>query len=201
MKQAKTHTIWEGISESFTHFLATFISLIKSSKAFIFVASTAAWLTSTYVNVLSALAFFAIATTLDTWSRIDVNAKKKRLKFNPLRRKFWFEISSDALRIWFKKVFQEYFVYVIIAFALDILILKSCFKFNVLYLKLDIPTATIILFAFNEVWSIFENREELGKKNYLKKIIGSITPFFPESWQTAIKEIQKKSSKTKQDAN
>lgn len=155
------------------------------------------WIASTYITLPYALLFFCICTTLDTKTRIEVNAKLKGIRFNPLKKIFWIQISTDGLRDWFRKVFKEYILYVIIAFALDALILKGALKFNVFNIKLDIPTCVVLVFSFTEIWSIFETREEIGRKNWLKTALTVFSGFLPAKWHEALNKS--KILKNKQD--
>lgn len=179
----------KSILEQFLNYLLAGVAVIKSSKLFLAISAFISVFLTLYVNFPTALVYFFIATTLDTITRIDCNARSKKLKFNPFKKYFWFQIKSDLIRVWFHKVFKEYLLYVIIAFAVDILLLKSAYKFYVLSFKLDLPTAVILFFSANETWSLFENREEAGYKNWLKVGLKACTHFFPETWKSSLNEI------------
>lgn len=172
-------TIVNYIVVSMTH-------ILNSSKIYLIMTGIISWIASTYVNLHYALCLFFIATIWDTKTRIEVDAKKLGIRFNPLKRVFWLQIKADGLKQWYSKVFKEYFVYIIIAFILDVLLLKSSFHFHLYMLKLDIPTCVILIFALTEFWSIFETLEEAGQKNWIKSALKTFSGFLPEKWSEAL---------------
>lgn len=193
--------------ERITDIMAFIYDCIRNSKASVWLISMVAWIASTYIHLFPAIGFFLICTTLDTASRIDVNARLKKIRFRPWKKEFWFEIDPDMLRVWFDKVFKQYIVYVLIAYLFDVIILKSELKFNVYILKLDIPTALVLFFSFLEIFSAFRHQEELGRKNYIKIIINIFSSFIPENIKDALsrtieetdkKQVVKKRLKTNQ---
>ena len=130
-----------------------------------------------------------IITTLDTITAIHASAYKKGLKFNPLKKYFWRQIKSEMLRVWISKVFKEYCVYLIIAFALEIFIIQEKVHLDIIQWKLDLPTAALWLFSAIELWSIGENVEKAGGTNWIKRIAKAIESIIPEK----IKALFKKS--------
>lgn len=186
-KSSKLEQYWEQFLASFS----LLFQMFKSSKAFLYVAATASWLVSTYVEIIPAFLFFAICTTLDTISRIDANARMKKIKFNPFKKYFWMEIKSDAIRGWFRKVFKEYLFYTLIIFLVDKFIFKHQLHFDLFALKLDPVTAALFLFGLNELWSVFENREEAGYINILKAGINIFISLVPEKWQEPLNKFLK----------
>ena len=177
-------TSWEKTVETGV----TIVTWLKQSKAALWLFGVAAWLTSTYINLVPALLFFFIATSFQVWSKIDVEARKQKTPFRPWTKKFWFVIDSEMVRTWLQTVFKEYFIYIIIGFAFDVIILKSNFKFDVFSLKLDIPTAFILFFSGIELLSGFKHREEIKQKNYLKVVFNIFSGLLP----TSIKEVIEK---------
>jgi hypothetical protein len=188
MATQKTNKL-EYFYEQLVAFFGVFFQLFKSSKFYLFFAGIFSWLISTYVEIIPAFIFFCIATTLDTVSRIDANSRNKNLKFKPWKKYFWLQIKSDSLRRWFRKVFKEYLFYALIIFLVDKFILKHQLHFDFFALKLDPVTAALFLFGLNEVWSIFENREEAGYKNVLKATINICISLFPEKIQEPVKKF------------
>lgn len=192
----------EQWAEQFVAMFSMGVQMFKSSKVFVYFAGIVSWILSTYVEIVPAFLFFFACTTLDTISRIDANARNKNLKFRPWKKYFWFEIKSDSLRQWFKKVFKEYLFYLVIIFLVDKFIFKHQMNFDFLLLKLDPVTAALFLFGANELWSVFENREEAGYKNILKAAINVGMSLFPEKWQEPIQKFLKfKDDGNKEDNN
>lgn len=193
MKEKAIHhpTFWEKTAET----VVLAFAWIKQSKVAIWLFTGIAWLSSTYVNLQSALLFFFIATFFQIWSKIDVQARQSKIPFRPWTKKFWFVIDLDILRDWLRLVFKEYFIYILLGFAFDVIILKSNFHFNVASVKLDIPTAFILFFSGIELFTGFRHREEIQSKNYLKVIFSIFSGFLPESIKTALDKTFKQTNK------
>ena len=124
-----------------------------------------------YTGLNHALWLFVISTTLDTLTSIHAQAVANGLTFNPFKMYFWNQISSNGLRCWMKKVFWEYGVYLVIAFAIDKYVFKNMVVFDVLDNKLTLPVLAVYLFAFIELWSIGENIERAGGVNIFKRLL------------------------------
>lgn len=183
-KAMDQQSFWEQV----TQVLASIVVYIKTNNATVFVMSGISWVMSTYVDFIPSLLFFLIATTFDTISRIDVSARQKKIKFRPWKRYFWNQIDPELLRVWFDKVFKQYLAYVLIVFAFDSIVLKSKLSFDVGFLRLDIPTALVIFFAFIEIFSAFRNQEEVGRTNYLKVLFNIFSSFIPEKIKHALEK-------------
>lgn len=136
-----------------------------------------------YTDLNLALWLFGISTVLDTLTSINAQAYAAGLKFNPFKKYFWAQISSTGLRKWMKKVFWEYGIYLIIAFAIDKYVLKNMILFDMLNRKLTLPVIAIYLFSFIEIWSIGENIERAGGINIFKRVLH----FIPEKYQKIFK--------------
>lgn len=132
-----------------------------------------------YTDLDLALSFFLLCTTLDTLTAIHAQAIIKGLKFNPLKKYFWGQIKSSSLRNWMKKVFWEYGLYLVIAFAIDKYVFKNFILLDILQRELTLPVLAVYLFSFIELWSIGENIEGAGGINIFKKILH----FIPEKYQ------------------
>lgn len=185
---------WHNFIEGF----AAILLWLKTSKMYLWVVGSIAWVTSTYVNLIPALGFFLICTTLDTLSRIDVTARQKNVKFRPWTKTFWFQIEPDLLMVWFDKVFKQYLIYVLIAYIFDVIILKSKLHFDIYVIKLDIPTCLVLFFSAVELLSAFKGQEELGRKNYIKIIFKIFSSFIPEKVRESIsKTIEETDTKPK----
>lgn len=168
-------------------------SLPISQKIYIFISSTISGILSYHVELEDSLTIFSIVIILDSITRIHANAKKKGLKFNPFALYFWKEIKSKGLREMCEKVFLEYGVYLLIAFAVDKYILEQMviFEFNSKHLTL--PILAIWIFSFIEIWSVAENVEDAGGKNIFKLI----NELLPEKLQSLIEKL--KSNKKEED--
>lgn len=168
-------------------------SLPISQKIYIFISSTISGILSYHVELEDSLTIFSIVVILDSITRIHTNAKKKGLKFNPFALYFWKEIKSKGLREMCEKVFLEYGVYLLIAFAVDKYILEQMviFEFNSKHLTL--PILAIWIFSFIEIWSVAENVEDAGGKNIFKLI----NELLPEKLQSLIEKL--KSNKKEED--
>lgn len=136
-----------------------------------------------YTDIKTALFAFLIITLIDTTTRINADALKKGLKFNPFKKYFWLEIKSTGLRDMCKKIFSEYFMYLIIAFVVDVLIFKQEFLIEFMGRKLTLPVISLYIFSAVEIWSIAENIEDAGGVNLLKRVMH----FLPEKWQLLFK--------------
>lgn len=150
-------------------------SLPISQKAYLFISTTISGILSYHVELEDSLTIFSIVVILDSITRIHANAKKKGLKFNPFTLYFWKEIKSKGLRVMCEKVFLEYGVYLLIAFAVDKYILEQMIIFEFNSKHLTLPILAIWIFSFIEIWSIAENVEDAGGKNIFK-LIGELLP-------------------------
>lgn len=131
-----------------------------------------------YTDLSLALWFFLISTLLDTLTSINAQAFSKGLKFNPFKKYFWMQITSSGLRNWMKKVFWEYGIYLIIAFAIDKYVFKNIILFDIFDRKMTLPVVAVYLFSFIELWSVGENIERSGGINIFKRILH----FIPEKY-------------------
>lgn len=183
------------ITDRLTEYGTFLVAFVKASKIYLFFVAFFSWIFSTY-DIKEILFLFMMATTLDTITRINTNAKLKGLYFNPFRKFFWLQIKSEGLKKMGRKVFFEYSVYVIVAFALDTWVFKNKLHFDFMSLKLNIPTFAILFFTGIEIWSIFENMEEGGTKNYLKIGLRFFNKFLPEKWQKIYNDVMTPPKKT-----
>lgn len=122
-------------------------------------------------NLKTALIAFLIITLLDTLTRINAQAQKEGLRFNPFKVYFYKQIRSKGLRDMCEKVFTRYGVWLIIAFVIDFYILDQMILLDFNDKGLTLPIISLYLFCGIEIWSIGENIEEAGGTNLLKKIL------------------------------
>lgn len=161
------------------------VTYLAAGKLYVFVTGAIALFISGYSDFISTLYGFLIITTLDTLTSIHAGAKEKGLKFNPLKWYFWREIKSGLLREWAKKVFVEYFVYVIIAFVLEVFVIQARLNIQVVNWTLDLPTSCLWIFMAIELWSIGENIEDAGGVNWIKRGARALEKLLP-AWITSI---------------
>lgn len=154
----------------------TDITIFKYKVA---IPTSIALIASHYTDIYSAIIALLIMTSLDTISKIHYTGIEKGLSMNPFKLSFWRHINSGGLRQMSKKVFGEYFKYLIIVFVVDYFILKSLVKVPFVGRDIDLPTATLYLFTLIEIRSIAENIGENGGNNYLDFIL----KFLPKNMQ------------------
>ncbi len=167
------------------------LTFLKCSKAYLFLTAAVAWLFSTY-DIKHILILFAIATILDTITRIHADAISEKIAFNPFTLVFWTRIKSKGLKKMGRKVFVEYGIAVLITFFIDTLLFKNALHFQLLSLKLNIPIAAIIFFTGIEFWSVFENLEEAGYVNWLKRFFDLFSGFLPSKWKDVYEKLKTK---------
>ena len=139
----------------------------------------------TYLTDLhTAILAFLLITIIDTITSIDASAKQKGLKFNPFKKYFWKEIKSEGLRQMCDKIFRQYFMYLMIAFIVDVLILKKMVIVELWGDKLTLPMIALYIFSAIEIWSVGENIEKRGGVNLPKRVFHLL----PEKIQKILKQ-------------
>lgn len=151
----------------------------KINRLYLVVTAFISTILSYHTSLKTALEAFAVITLLDTLTRINTEAKKQGLKFNPFKKYFYQQIQSKGLRMMCDKIFAEYGVYIIVAFVIDYWVLNQMvlLKFN--DRGLTLPIISLYIFSGIEIWSIGENIEEAGGINIIKRILH----FLPEKIQ------------------
>lgn len=165
------------------------MAFLGVSKIYLFIIGGMAWIFSTY-DVKGILILFTFLTTLDTITRMGADAKIEGQDFKVYSFRFWKRMKSSGLKMMGRKIFVEYGIAVLIAFMVDIHLFKSTLNFNVADFKLNVPMCAILFFTGIELWSVFENLEEAGYKNWLKKGTTAISGFIPDKWQKIIEVIK-----------
>lgn len=142
--------------------------LDKVDPIYIGAAITMSGLLSHYIDTMYALVALYMISCLDTITAIHRDAKLQGMRFNPLNRQTWLMIRSDLLRVWFMKLFFEYSLYIIITFILDLLVLRQRFFVHIASdFKVTLPAFVTFFCIGIEIWSIGENMEKSGNKNYI----------------------------------
>lgn len=183
--------VYKTFLQEVTEITAAIGAFVKYSKLYLVLVAGVSWFFSTY-DIKGILLFFLTVTTIDTITRINADARNRGLVFNPTRLIFWLQIKSAGLKLWGRKVFVEYGIPVLLTFCIDTLIFKNTLHFNLLTLKLNLPMCSILFFSGVELWSIFENIEDAGHINWLKKGVKAVNGFIPPAWKQAIKILTKK---------
>lgn len=152
-------------------------------KVYLLIISTLSTFLACHTDLKPALYFFMLATIVDTISAIDVQARAKGLKFNPLKGYFWKQIKSSGLRDWCKKVLWDYGRYLLMAFAISNWVLKNTIVFDAFDRKLTLPVVALYIFGGIELWSIGENIEKTGGLNLFKRVIQFLPPNVQQIFQ------------------
>lgn len=168
------------------------MAFLGVSKVYLFIIGGMAWIFSTY-DLRGILILFTILTVLDTITRMGADAIADGEPFRIYSFRFWKRMKSAGLKMMGRKIFVEYGIAVLVAFMVDVHLFKSALNFNVSVLKLNIPMCAILFFTGIELWSVFENLEEAGYKNWLKRGTKAVSGFIPDKWTKIIDAI--KSSK------
>ncbi|PQL95208.1 hypothetical protein [Apibacter adventoris] len=151
----------------------------KINKLYLMTTGFISMILSYLTSLKMALLAFAIITILDTITRINAEAKKQKLKFNPLKKYFYRQIKSKGLRLMCDKIFTEYGIYMIIAFVIDYFILDQMVLFNFNNRGLTLTIIALYIFSGIEIWSLGENIEDAGGINIIKKVLCLL----PEKYQ------------------
>lgn len=175
--------------------MKSLIAFFASSKAYLSVSLITAYFMSNSIDLINTGIMFAVATSLDTLTSIHAGAIKKGLKFNPFKKYFWLEIKSGLIRVWLRKVFMEYAIYLILAFCLDILIIQqqlpnfniSINQNDIFDFSLNLPVFVIWVLIAVEIWSIGENIEKTGKVNLIKRFAKFLEQYIPEKFKSFFK--------------
>lgn len=174
--------------------IVEFVTYLKAlpvaQKSYIFLTTTISGILSYHTELQSSLTIFSIVILLDSITRIHADAKKKKLKFNPFQLYFWKEIKSKGLRKMCEKLFLEYGVYLLIAFAVDKYILEQMILFEFNSKHLTLPILALWIFSFIEIWSIAENVEDAGGRNIFK-LAHELLPEKMQSILTNLKNTKK----------
>lgn len=86
-----------------------------------------------------------------------------------------------------EKLFLEYGIYLLIAFAVDNYILDQMVLFEFNKIPLTLPILAIWIFTFIEVWSIAENVEDAGGRNIFKLVYD----FLPDKMKMVLDNLKK----------
>lgn len=168
--------------------MKTLITFCLSHKIFAGAMIALSVALSGYARLPQTLLAFGLITTLDTITSINAGAYAKGLKFNPFKGYFWREIKSGLMRVWFKKIFKEYMIYVILAFVLDILILEQQIYMDIMKIQINIPIVVIWALCGLELWSIGENIAKTGKPNYIALVWNFMKDYLQDKFKIKSKK-------------
>jgi len=124
-------------------------------------------------NSQQALIGLLILIIIDLITGAYKSLKKKKIQANPLKLRFWKSITSQGFRVTWKKSY-EYGIGILILAIMEALFFPGI-KFHIFQLSWSFAQIGIALACLIEVYSIFENIEEVTGNNPLKKITKILT--------------------------
>lgn len=132
--------------------------------------------TAVLFNVRVALLFLFFLILTDLFYGIKKSFKKKELSFNIFKRHFWKVINSEGLRMTWRKA-TEYGLGIIVAAFVEGIFFPN-FTINLLGSEFSILLFVIAVACIIEIYSIFENLNEINTENGINKIINFIKKYF-----------------------
>ena len=167
------------------HFSIFFLKKFSGSKL-LFIISTP--LLALFMNLKELLLGLSILIFIDLVTGIVKYCHVKKIK---LRFRVYKSIKSDLLRKTMKKSY-EYGIMIIVGILLE----EILFEQTILQIqdkKISISQISIIMPIGIEIWSIFENIEEVTDNNVLKRVFS----FLPKKFQRILnsKEVEDKKEK------
>tara|TARA_R110000851_G_scaffold27764_5_gene77893 strand:- start:8348 stop:8851 length:504 start_codon:yes stop_codon:yes gene_type:complete len=124
---------------------------------------------SLLISMQAAILGLIILIGLDLLTGISRTLNEWGIKPNPLKKIFWKSIKSYLLRKTWRKAYEYGFGIVVVA-VFETLILGST-SISLMDRNFSITELAIIIPSVIEVWSIFENLENISKRNILKRLI------------------------------
>jgi hypothetical protein len=116
-----------------------------------------------------ALIGLTILIFIDLVTGIGRNLNEWGVKANPFKKQFWKSIKSYLLRKTWRKAY-EYGLGIIVVAVFESLVLGTT-SISFMEKKFTLSELAVIIPAIIEVWSIFENLEQVSKQNVLKRLI------------------------------
>ncbi len=151
--------------------VATFFSKLSIYKTFLILITP---LITILMDIRPALIGLAILLVLDFVTGVRKSFIVSEIKFNPLKKITWQKFSSTGMRQSWRKTYE--YVIGILAFG----VLEAFFiKGAVIPLGetgYKITEFAVIVAAIVELYSIFENIEQSGGTNVLKKLLDMVIP-------------------------
>jgi hypothetical protein len=177
-------TTWSIFIKATPESVVKFWSKYQDSKLALFLITPLIAFLMTHEFLVYTLMLLSL---LDLVTGIEKTANHKKLKLNLLKKenwKNWRVITSEGIRKTCNKI-KDYGLLTIVIFLLETNVIgKTIIEFNPQ--NFTLTAWTLVGLCFIEVWSIYENREEIGKRNYLKIMLN----FLPEKVQDLFKKIK-----------
>lgn len=123
---------------------------------------------SMIISIKMALLGLFLLIGLDLLTGIRKNLHAKNIKCNPLKAAFWRNIKSYLLRQTWRKTY-EYGIGILVMMVFETMVLGIT-AIALANKTFTITELAILLPAAIEVWSIFENMENVSGKNILKRL-------------------------------
>jgi len=127
-------------------------------------------------SVQAALIFLAMLIIVDLYYGIRKSFKEKELPFNPFKRSFWKNITSQGLRQSWKKA-TEYGLGIVVTAFCQALFFPT-FTITVLGGTFTILLFVIMCACLIEIYSIFENINTINPDNGINRIAKFIKKYF-----------------------
>ena len=124
---------------------------------------------SLLISMQAAILGLSILILIDLITGISRTLNEWGVKFNPLKKIFWKSIKSYLLRNTWRKAYEYGFGIVVVA-VFETLILGPT-PISIMDRNFSMTELAIILPSVIEIWSIFENLENVTKGNILKKLV------------------------------
>lgn len=178
--------LWTIFLELTPRSVVKFFSNITENKLVaIFLTPLIAFILIHEVLIFTLLFFILI----DWVTGVEKNFYEKKIEFkfkNPKSWKNFRAITSDGIRKTFNKI-KDYFILVTVVFFLESNVIgQTLIEFN--QKGFTLTSMFLALLSVVEVYSIFENKEATGSKNYFKFILD----FLPEKIKQYFKKEQEK---------
>jgi len=117
---------------------------------------------------------------IDLVTGIAKNLYLRGISLNPFKAAFWGAIKSYLIRNTWRKTY-EYGIGIVVLATLEMLVLGST-PITFLAKTFSLTELAIVIPSIIEVWSIFENLEEISGKNMLKRL----SEFMPKIVRTIV---------------
>lgn len=141
------------------------------------------------LSVQTALIFLLLLIIIDLFYGIKKSFIQKNESFNPFKRVFWKIVNSKGLRSTWKKA-TEYALGVILTAFCQALFFPT-FTITILGGTFTIVLFVIMVACLIEIYSIFENLNEINPNNVINKIVNFIKKYFKVYVTDILEKIKK----------
>jgi len=133
-------------------------------------------ITAVLFSIKTALIFLLFLIIVDLYYGIRKSFKKENISFNPLKRVFWKTVNSKGLRCTWRKS-TEYGLGIIVTAFFQALFFPT-FTITILGGSFTILLFVIMAACLIEIYSIFENLNEINPDNGINRIFQFIQKYF-----------------------